>query len=449
MKLWDYLKGKMLQYGDKIAFAQLGITYAELCALGEDFSRTGTLELCEGKTREKQAYQIIKCLAKGKVAVPVSEDYGKERAEIIRQQMCGDNTRYPDVAFVMFTSGSTGSPKGVMLTDENVICNLEYIASYFDVSDMSRICIARPLVHIAVITGELLYALCNGLTIYFYEENFIPKRLIAYFKQNSIDVFCTTPTMFLSLAHCVEKEAYFQYENALKERMGEWTPLRYRVFLEGAKITACPLKICVTSGEILTADTAKILSNAFPGSQFYNVYGLTEHSPRICALTPEDFTRKAGSVGKAIGNVKLKIVDGELYVKSPCVMKGYYNNKAATCEKIKDGWLNTGDLAHCDEDGYFYIDGRKDDMIIRAGVNIFPSEIEEKVILCEGVEDCTVFGERDTGYGQKIILRYVGVCDRTNLRRFLENHLPPYLVPDRIEKTETLNTTASGKKLRR
>lgn len=450
MKLWKYLKGRMQQYGNKTAFAKSGITYADLCSLdGNPSEKSGELMLCEGETREEQAFNIIKYIANGIVVVPISEDYGKLKAQFVRQQICNDKNRYSDIAFILFTSGSTGSSKGVMLSDENVICNLEYIFGYFDLSGMERICIARPLVHVAVLVGELLYALCNGLTIYFFEESFIPLRLLSYLKHNEINVFCATPTMFFSLSKCIEKEVLIQYEKIAPKRIGELTSLHCRAILEKIKSSICPIKICVTSGEILTVEIAEKLSKAFPDTKFYNVYGLTEHSPRVCALMPEDFMKKTGSVGKAIGKVKMKIVDGELYVKSPCIMQGYYNNKKATHEKIKDGWLNTGDLAHCDDEGYYYIDGRKDDMIIRAGVNIFPQEIERVTSRCDGIEDCVVFGERDSKYGQKIILQFAGLCDTADLKRFLLRTLPIYLIPDKIEKVENMKKTASGKKLRR
>ena len=374
MKLWDYLKVRMRKYMDTVAFFNSKLTYADLLAFEEGNSAENTLVLCEGETREDLALSILKCIATGKVAVPVTREYGKKNCGNIRSLVADSNNEdLEDLAFIMFTSGTTGIPKGIMLTHENIITNLEYIRSYFRIEKMKNICIGRPLVHIAVLTGELLYALCNGLTIYFYEETFMPHRLLSYFVCNKIDIFCATPTLYQLLA-TVDKNK------------------------------KCPLKIGVISGEVLTDKVGKQIALAFPQTEFYNVYGLTEHSPRVSALLPSEFKEKPNSVGKAIGEVCVKIVDSELLVKSRCVMKGYYKDEMKTKEKIKDGWLYTGDKAHMDPDGYLYIDGRKDTMLIVSGINIYPEEIENVIKNFEGIDDCLVYGE-DTEKGVKLCIK--------------------------------------------
>ena len=172
MKLWDYLKSKMILYKDRIAFANLGITYNELINLSSFEKKDKRVRLCDGETRELHAFNIIKSIAKGEVVVPVSLEYGERNYEYIKKEIANAKD-LDDLAFIMFTSGTTGYPKGVMLTDLNIISNLEYIDRYFDTKDCLSICIGRPLVHIAVLTGELLYALCHGLTIHFFEESFM------------------------------------------------------------------------------------------------------------------------------------------------------------------------------------------------------------------------------------------------------------------------------------
>ena len=322
-----------------------------------------------------------------------------------------------DLAFLMFTSGTTGVPKGVMLTHENIISNLQYIETYFDLSSVKSICVARPLVHIAVLTGEILYALCCGLTIYFYEESFMPQRLLSYFVKNEIDVFCATPTLYQTLCLVAKNKSF-------------------------------PIKIGVLSGEVLTVSTGKTLVDNFPDTKFYNVYGLTEHSPRVSALLPKDFVKKPNSVGKAIGEVQLKMVDGELWVKSASVMKGYYLDTRKTQEKIKNGWLLTGDRAHFDNDGYLYIDGRKDEMLIKAGINVYPEEIESTVKELSGVTDCLVYGEKSEN-GTIICMDYIGTLDIQALRKRLVGIMNPNIVPNKIRQVDALARTASGKKLRK
>ena len=416
MKLWEYLKEKMQPYANKVAFARSGVTYGELVGL-ESETGNGKLRLCAGRTRGEQAISILRCIAAGDVAVPAAEEYGKVQYERIAEIVNKGTERYSDLAFLMFTSGTTGTPKGVMLTDENIITNLEYISSYFRLEGMKSICIARPLLHIAVLTGEFLYALCCGLTIYFYEEPFMPQRLNRFLQANGIDVFCATPTLYRALAR-VDADAF-------------------------------PVKVGALSGEILSAEDAKRLQNSFPETKFYNVYGLTEHSPRVSALEPEEFTRRPGSIGKPIGEVEMRIEGGELLVKSPCVMKGYYKDEAATAQKIQNGWLHTGDRAHIDNDGYFYIDGRADDMIIRAGLNIYPAEIENAAKKCERVTDCVAFSEKNADGQTMIVLKYAGEAEPAEVREVLVRELNPHAMPNKILKTGMLAYTPSMKILRK
>lgn len=417
MRLWTYLKQRMKKYGDRIAFANSGITYTDILNFDCSAKHSRKLVVCDGNTRENHAISILKCIASGNVTVPLSQEYGDKIYVYLRNVVSGENTQdLSDVAFLMYTSGTTGAQKGVMLTDENIITNLKYIGTYFNLRGMKNICIARPLVHISVIVGELLYALCKGLTIYFYEEMFMPQRLLSYLCSNNIDVFCATPTLYQTLA-------------------------------DSNKTGMCNLKVGVISGEILTEQAGRKISESFPYTDFYNAYGLTEHSPRVSALLPPEFNKKPNSVGKPIGDACVEIVDGELIIKSPCVMKGYFEDKEATDKKIVNGWLRTGDCAHKDKEGYYYIDGRKDSMIIRAGLNVYPEEIENIVKDFKGIVDCVVYGEK-SDRGTVICMRYVGEIDVKELRKYLMKVLNPNIIPKKIEKTDAIERTVSGKKKR-
>ena len=415
MKLWKYLKQKMQTFEDRIAIANLNLTYKDLLEL--ESLNNKKIKICEGIDRAHQALEIIKTIATGGVVVPISKEYGRKNYDYIIELIKNSNEDFSDLAFIVFTSGTTGDPKGVMLTEDNIISNLEYISTYFNVRNINSICIARPLVHISVLTGELLYALCNGLTIYFYEESFVPRRLISFLVDNNIDAFCGTPTLFTSLAQA-DKEKKF------------------------------PIKIGVISGEILSEKAKEIIANTFSKTKFYHVYGMTEHSPRVTALLPEEFMNKPNSVGRAIGNIKLKLINNQLLIKSDSVMRGYFNEPIKTKSKIIDGWLYTGDMAYIDEDGYVYIKGRIDNMIIKAGINIYPEEIEVVVNDINGVSDCLVFAIKENE--QTIIcLKYVGDISPLQVRKELINILNPNIIPNRIEKVNFLEKTVSGKRVRK
>ena len=414
MRLWDYLKCKMSLFPNRVAFANSGITYEDLLHI-KARKAAYRMKICESSTREGQALQILKALAEGDVAVPVSYEYGANQYRRIKEIVDSDKHKYRGVAFCIFTSGTTGKPKGVFLTNKNIICNLEYIAEYFCLKNERSICIARPLAHIAVLTGELLYALINGLTIFFYEESFMPHRLARFLNENKIDVFCATPTIYSAIAK-------IRRNNSL------------------------PVKIGAISGERLLEKNAFLIAECFKETKFYNVYGLTEHSPRAFALKPEEFLKKAGSIGHPIGKVKAKIKKGELLLKSPCVAKGYYGGEKL---KIRRRWLCTGDAAYKDADGFYYICGRIDDMIIRGGINIYPQEIEGVLKQFPGVEECRVSGEEDERFGQRIIAEIKGNVSFAEVRLFAAAHLPLHMLPDEYRKTLCFEYTPSGKIVRR
>ena len=416
MKIWQFLKDKMLKYGEKIAFPDSNITYSNLIKSAENNAESikgnNRLKLAFADKKITQAMEILSILVSDNVVVPVSKCYGEKLYEEILSQITGDNEAYEDTAFIMFTSGTTGKPKGVMLTHENIIENIKGIDSYFKVRKTDKILIARPLVHIAVLTGELLYSLYKGMEINFYEEEFNPKRLVKFIEDNKITVFCSTPTMFYHISNYISENH--------------------------------KLRICALSGERLTENIVKLLSEKFKKVKFYNVYGLTENSPRAAVLTPDKFYAKAGSIGKPLYNTRFKIVDGELYINSNSIMKGYYNNPELTQKKIIDGWLHTGDMAKFDEEGYFYILGRSDEMIIRSGLNIYPQEIENVLKNCPGIENCLVYGEEDILFGQRLCLKVLGKIEKTEKKKFMSKNLPPQLIPTKIEYGD-IEMTPSGK----
>ena len=414
MKVWEFLKRRLRRYGERIALSEGQITYANLIELVEN-GNSGQRNIpfiAKGATRQKQAIEILRIMAGGNIPIPVEASYGIEREETIKKVLANNHDDLHKTAAILFTSGTTGEPKGVKLSHKGIIENFKGIDGYFQVQKGQKILIARPLVHVAVFTGELLFALYKGLEISFYEEAFQPARLAKYIDENEVQIFGCTPTLMYHLSRYLEGES---------------------------------LNSIVISGERLTEGVASILKEKFPAKQFYNVYGLTENSPRVSALCPEEFFEKIGSVGKPIAHTKVKLKDGELLVKSQSLMQGYIGDSEQTKEKLKKGWLYTGDMARMDKQGYLYIFGRKDDMLIRSGMNIYPAEIESAVLQIGGVEDCMVYGEEDINYGQKICMKAVTDIGVASLRKELIAKLPVYLIPDKILIVKSLEMTPSGK----
>lgn len=334
-------------------------------------------------------------------------------------------------ALLMCTSGTTGAPKGVMITERNLWTNLQDIDAYFAIGEQDRLLIIRPLYHCAVLTGEFLISLLKGCSLVFDSSPFNPIRILGVIRRCSITVMCGTPTLFYHLS-----------EIAARQR----EPL--------------PIRTIAVSGECMTAAAAGRMREAFPDARIYNVYGLTEASPRVSYLPPEEFDGCPLSVGYPLRSVAAKIVDatgkplppgevGELLLRGPSVMRGYYRNPPATQKALDSGWLHTGDLACIDEKGRLTIKSRKDNLIIRAGMNIYPQEIENALKADPRVSEALAYGIRNDDVGQRIGLKVAAEdLDRGQLFELCRQKLAPYQMPDQLEIVRSLPKNASGKILR-
>lgn len=414
MTLWEFLKPRMEHLGERIAFSNGNISYLQLVRLVEREKGDGSLCIVNGDTKQEMAINLLRCLARGDVAIPIDMGYGKTYIHNLQDSIGSDENKYPDVAFIIFTSGTTGMPKGVMLSHEAVIENLKGIDDYFKVSIGQRLLIVRSLVHISALTGELLFGLYKGLRIDFFEEQFVPRRLGTYMQKCGTEIFCCTPTILYRL---------------------------YR-YLDQTVLTDI-----VISGERISTELVGLLRKYRNKIRFYNVYGLTENAPRVSALIPEEFFDHIGSVGTPILNTEIKVENEELLVRSKSMMSGYYKRADETEKKLRNGWLHTGDIAKIEND-FITICGRKDSMLIRGGLNIFPEDIEREVQRIDGVVDCIAYGKDDTAFGQKIYLDYVGEINEIEVRKILAKRLPATIMPNCIRKTDSIPMTVSGKKKR-
>jgi len=440
--LLKYLIEKMNQFPKSTICDKTGsISYSELLVYARQNCQMGIAScakygiLCKSNINTVKA--MFCCLFSGATAVVLSDRYGQAHCDKVIEKtklshLITDDgiieiaKRQPevedlsDVAYIMCTSGTTGKPKGAMITYENMVANIRDISDYFGVSKTDKILIARPLYHCSAITGELFTALVNGLDIYFCNDGYNPAALLDTIRKYEISVFCCTPTLVYQLAMLAKRQ---------KENL--------------------PLKKVAVSGECLNKTVSEKLCEYFPYIDFFNVYGLTEASPRVSYLPPCKFRDNPGSVGFPLNSVLLKVVDNELFVKGSNVMKGYYNDSELTQKAFVNGWLKTGDDAFINEKGLLFIRGRKDDLIIRAGMNVYPQEIENTLKQADGILEALVYGLKTETASEKICIKIV--VDKLTKQKVFEickKLLPKYQLPDVIEIVDELPKNASGKIVR-
>ena len=451
--LWEQIKNRMLTHSEQvIEEGETQLTYIEIIGKAEELAQSlkGGRYAIHCSSELHTGLAILACFAAGVTAIPLSARYGDLHCKRILKltaphymitdadahlsvQQCETvDTTAPDTdcALIMCTSGTTGTPKGAMITEKNLVANLSDIDRYLDLRCSDTILITRPLYHCAVLTGEFLISLLRGTHIRFYTQTFNPAAL-AYQLQNDITVTCATPTMLTLLARVAERVADHY-----------------------------PLRLIVSSGERMTKENAAAIRRSFPEARIMNVYGLTEASPRVAYLPPELFDSCPEFVGFPLHSVAAKIVDGgnaevprgtdgELILRGPSIMSGYYRAPDATCNALKDGWLHTGDIAYIDKDGKISIRGRKDDMIILAGMNIYPHEIESALCEDERITEVLAYSARDKAGHRHIAVRVVADgLTKENIFEICRKRLPAYEQPTMVELADRLPRNASGKLFR-
>ncbi|URT72141.1 fatty acid--CoA ligase family protein [Cytobacillus firmus] len=344
----------------------------------------------------------------------------------------GPELEEDDTAVILYTSGTTGKPKGAMLTHKNLYSNAKDVSDYLHMNENDRVITTLPMFHVFCLTVALNAPLMNGATI-LIDPKFSPKEIFRLAKKYEPTVFAGVPTMYNFL---------LQYEDGNLEDLKS-------------------LRLCISGGAAMPV----ALLHGF--EKKFNVivsegYGLSEASPVTC-FNPLDKPRKAGSIGQSIMNVENKVVNelgeevsvgevGELTVRGPNVMKGYYKLPEETAATIRDGWLHTGDLAKRDEEGYFYIVDRKKDLILVGGYNVYPREVEEVLYNHREVVEAAVLGVPDPNLGEAVKCYVVTNNPQLTeelLLAYCAEHLARYKVPSSIEFLEELPKNTTGKILRR
>ncbi|MBF0302633.1 MAG: AMP-binding protein [Desulfamplus sp.] len=339
-----------------------------------------------------------------------------------------------DVVNMQYTSGTTGFPKGVMLTHYNIGNNGFWIGENQNFSEKDKVCLPVPLFHCFGCVLGVLAAVTHGTTLVIL-EGFDPLMVMASVEREKCTALYGVPTMFIAL---LEHPLFNKFD---------FSTLRTGI-MAGSN---CPVKVMEKVIEHLHMSEVTIC------------YGLTETSP-VMAYTRinDDIRKRVETVGQPVPYVEVKIVNpetgetlppntqGEICCRGYSVMKGYYNNPEATAQTIDaDGWLHSGDLGVMDQDGYLSITGRYKDMIIRGGENIYPREIEEFLYRMDGIQDIQVAAVPSEKYGEEvgafIIPKQGAQIEESDIKDFCRGKISRYKIPKYITFVDKYPMTASGK----
>lgn len=348
-----------------------------------------------------------------------------------------------DVAVILYTSGTSGVPKGVMLTNRNLESNAIDACTHARFTEKTVFLGILPMFHAFGLTASINIPMMLGSKVVF-QARFSPMGVFEAVKQHAIEVLMMVPTMYAVMANAKS----------------------------GNEETFKSVKIAVSGGEALPVTLIEQFKAKF-GITLMEGYGLTETSPIVALNMP--WAHKPGSVGKTIPEVSLKTIDetgkelavgvdgGELWIKGPNIMKGYYNKPEMTADVITgDGWFKTGDVARIDEEGYLYITGRKKDMIIMAGEKVFPREIEDAIKQHPQVLIVAVIGAKDEKRGEAPVAfvqlkpeeaQTVGEKmtrpTENDIRAWVRERIAPYKAPRDVYFVEQMPLGPTGKVLKR
>ena len=299
-----------------------------------------------------------------------------------------------DLAEIMFTSGTTGDPKGVMLTHRNLTANIEGISHYISVDSSSRLLSILPLSHMYEQMGGLFFTLHSGASVT-YPTSRQPTVLSRTMRERKITTMLMVPQALELLMNGIEREVIRQGKERLWKKLlkvAERTPfgLRRHLFRTVHKQFGGKLDLIVSGGAPLDRDLGRKWEML--GIKVLQGYGATEASPVISNHTMDE--RRPDSTGRPLPNVQVKISEqGEILVKGDNITPGYYNAPEETAKAFEDGWYKTGDLGYFDKDGFLHIQGRVKDMIVlSSGQNVFPQDIQTVLVKHPSVKDAVVIG---------------------------------------------------------
>jgi len=339
-----------------------------------------------------------------------------------------------DDAVILYTSGTTGQPKGAQLSHANLTKNAEiFAATLLKASPEDIVMGCLPLFHVFGLTCGLNSSIASGATLTLLPR-FSPGEALGIIERDRVTIFEGVPTMYAAMLH----------------------------HPGGEDADVSSLRTCISGGSAMPVEILHEFEKKF-GCMILEGYGLSETSP-VASFNHPDAERKPGSIGTPIAGVEMRIVDsagatlapgeiGEIAIRGHNLMKGYWGKPEATAEAIPDGWFRSGDLARVDDDGYYFIVDRKKELIIRGGYNVYPREIEEVLYEHPAVAEAAVVGiahdELGEEVGAAIALKAGAAATPDELRAFAKERVAAYKYPRHVWLVETLPKGPTGKIVRR
>jgi len=343
-------------------------------------------------------------------------------------------------AFIMYTAGTTGRPKGAALTHQSQVM-MWLLASVQFLSEPGvgnlwdfRVCSPPPLFHLASF-GYCQVHLLLGATLVLPTQVFNPTEIMEIIEREKIGSILLIPAMANFLLQLPDLDKY----------------------------DASSLKIWASGAAVLPTQTRKAMMERFPGLMVYDCFGQTETGALVCMLRPSEGERKVASVGRPLPFIQVRVVDdedrdvpigevGEAVYQGPNIMKEYYKNPEGTAQAMRNGWFHSGDLVRQDEEGYIYIVDRKTDMIVSGGENIYPAEVEEVLYRHPKILEAAVIGVYDEEWGEAVKVVVVPKPGQTLTEEevidFCKQHLASYKKPKSVDFTDALPRNPAMKVLK-
>jgi long-chain acyl-CoA synthetase len=448
-KLANYLRNKLGQ-DEKILLLAHNSTFFIVAYLG--ILKSGNICIPLNPSIEQNGYEFIRKKTNSKLGFfseivknrlnPVEECITEKLISDITNKGCEMLASEPEfdgerISEIIFTSGSTALPKGVMLTHNNIVANTNSIVQYLGLLEKDIVMVVLPFYY------------CYGLSL-LHTHIRVGGSLVL----NNNFIFLGSTISDLNKYSCTGFSG---------------VPSHFQILLRKSdlfKNTKFPfLRYVTQAGGKLHNTFINEFTDAFPRIPFFVMYGQTEATARLSFLPPSMLKEKPGSLGTGIPGVELKVVDdkgnpvspgdtGEILARGKNVMKGYFEDPESTAEAIKNGWLYTGDLATIDEDGYIYLTARKKEIIKVGGKRVSPKEIEEVIVMMKGIIDCTAESVDDELLGEAIkvtvVVNQLGKkITSDEIKQYCGSKLSSYKVPTQIVFKNSMDVSPSGKKVKK